>query len=150
EAAPPHASELLETEMFRVVEWLEDRAKALLEDSTDDTSSSEAAGAVAPIPRLQKDGVVAIALSRAGDVRGFIKLNDCIFESDNKKANEKKKQALESVLKGATLVVDARVAGLHDGLLDPKMQIPPRTVDDEQEWLPPTDNRPVIRYRVRL
>ena len=53
EAAPPHTSEVLETETFRVVDWLTDRSKALVR-----TSNGQA--------------VRAIALSASGKVRACL------------------------------------------------------------------------------
>jgi CRISPR-associated endonuclease/helicase Cas3 len=141
EAAPPHASEVLETEMFRVIEWLESRAKALLKKNRSDE-------AIGPIQSLRRDEVAAIALTRAGDRRAVLQLDDFIYESDDKKANDRKKAELERGLAGATLVVNARIAGLRDGLLDPKMENPPPTVDGET-WLSFVDNEPVIRFQVR-
>ncbi len=150
EAAPPHTSEVLETEMFRVVEWLEQRAKALLQDSNGHTSTDRSEEATAKIPCLGTSDVAAIALSAAGDLRRVVKLDDFVFDSDDKKLNERRKAELERNLAGATLVVDARIAGLRDGLLDYRVEIPPRTADDGATWLPPIDNEPVIRFRVRV
>jgi len=41
EAAPPHASETLETETYRVIEWLEARAKAKTQEGGRDTNAVE-------------------------------------------------------------------------------------------------------------
>jgi len=43
EAAPPHASELLETETYRVIKWLADRAKALGTTPGDEDAAGQAA-----------------------------------------------------------------------------------------------------------
>lgn len=149
EAAPPHTSEVLETEMFRVVEWLEQRAKALLKKPQGNvpTDRSEEMSA-----SLRRGDVVAIALSTAGDNPRLLKLEDLAFESDDKKVNQRKQAELERKLASATLVVDVRVAGLRepDGLLDDRAESPPRTADDGETWLPLTDNEPVIRFRVRV
>jgi CRISPR-associated endonuclease/helicase Cas3 len=150
EAAPPHASEVLETEMFRVVEWLEHRAKSLLKDSNSQTSAGGLEEARAPTCCIGRGDVLAVALSAAGDLRAVLKPDDFVFESDDKKGNERKKAELERKLAGATLIVDARIAGLRDGLLDHKMEASPRTVDDGKAWLPPNDNEPVVRFRVRV
>jgi CRISPR-associated endonuclease/helicase Cas3 len=149
EAAPPHVSEALETETFRVIEWLECRAKALLKDPTGSTSKNGSDDAIIPVPRLQRDEVAAIALSSAGDVRAILRLDDLTFESDDKKANERKKGGLERDLADATLVVDARIAGLRDGLLDEKVENVPRTADDGGAWLASAGEEPVVRFRVR-
>ena len=126
EAAPPHASEKLEIETYRVVEWLTGRAAKAV------GNQSEAS--------LGRDGVVAYILSSARDWR------DTIHGSDLTKSA---KNDLQEKLANATLVIDARFGGLKDGTLDKTVDSAPRVIDDDQEWLPPQDDRPVIRFRVR-
>jgi CRISPR-associated endonuclease/helicase Cas3 len=150
EAAPPHASEALETDTFRVVNWLTARAKAYLIFSNGHVSTADAEVKGGRSPRLGKEGVAAFALSAAGDLRASLSLEDFVFESDDKKANKKRKDELDRILAGATLIIDARIAGLQDGLLDTATKEPPRTVDDGESWLPTTDKEPVVRFRVRV
>ena len=38
----------------------------------------------------------------------------------------------------------------NEGLLDSVEKKPPRTADYGQDWLPPIDGEPVVRFRVRL
>ncbi|MEX2238004.1 MAG: type I-U CRISPR-associated helicase/endonuclease Cas3 [Dehalococcoidia bacterium] len=122
EAAPPHMSEMLETETHRVVRWLNARGKALL-GNTGNAPPSEGE-------------MAAIVLSDAGDLREVLSFDHL--------ANAKQKQ----IPPGACVIVDARVAGLKEGLLDDKADDLPRTVDDGEEWLPDVDGAPVIRFRV--
>ncbi len=128
EAAPPHASEKLETETSRVVDWLVKRATVVSGRSQ----------------KFSHD-VAAYVLSAARDHRRTLKRHDL---EDNK---ENKKKLKEDILPGATLVVDARLGGLsEDGMLvDDKSDTCPRVIDDGQGWLPPQDDTPVIRFRVR-
>ena len=134
EAAPPHASEKLETETSRVVDWLVKRA-TVVSGRSQKFSHSE----------LDREDVAAYVLSAARDHRRTLKGHDL---EDNK---ENKKKLKEDILPGATLVVDARLGGLsEDGMLvDDKSDTCPRVIDDGQEWLPPQDDKPVIRFRVR-
>ncbi len=160
EAAPPHASEVLETDTFRVVNWLTARAKALINVSHSQASAAHAEGESDKSPRLGKGDVAAVALSAAGDVRVSrsavgefrigLSLENFVFESDDKKVNKKRKDELDQILAGATLVIDARIAGLQDGLLNNATKDPPRTVDDGAPWLITTDNEPSVRFRVRV
>lgn len=139
EAAPPHASEKLEIETFRVVDWLEKRTKQLFISKKTDESD---------VPLGQKD-VIAYALSPAGDYRWTLRGTNLADSSDNKKNLEELKNAK---LPGATLVVDARFGGLtEDGMLDEQADGPPRVIDDGEEWLrpPPKGNERIIRFRVR-
>ena len=133
EAAPPHASEKLETETYKVVDWLVQRA-TVVSGRSQKSSHSE----------LGREDVVAYVLSSARDHRRTLKGCDL---DDNK---ENKKKLKEDVLPGATLVVDARLGGLSkDGMLDENANRSPLAIDDGQEWLLPQDDKPVIRFRVR-
>jgi CRISPR-associated endonuclease/helicase Cas3 len=171
EAAPPHASELLETETWRVVDWLINRAEALVSQSsesaeTDEQPDPEGAilrGVSEPAPAhrepLKRTEVLAFVLSSAGDLRRPpLSLGELI--AADTKADKRIAEELKRQLAGTTLVVDARVGGLSDGLLNAKFDHGPRTLDDGGEWIVPARNRaqsdkvdasfqPVIRFRVR-
>ncbi|MGH9907013.1 MAG: helicase-related protein, partial [Pyrinomonadaceae bacterium] len=152
EAAPPHASELLETETWRVVDWLIQRATMLLSKHFEPVDVEEAADGETEQPAeasdstrermaiLERRDALAFVLSGAGDLRKTLHCGD-IIDADNKKAKEKKK-ALEELLIGSTLVVDVRLGGLRDGLLNDDVADTPPTADDGDEW-------PNIRFRVR-
>ena len=123
EAAPPHVSEKLETETRRVTDWLMSRALAVLE-----------AG------QINTDDVVAFALAPAGDLRKSYRLRDLDGGKDAKRLRD----GLERELAGTTLVVDARLKGLKDGLLDKAGSADVRTADDGGDWS--TD----VRFRIRV
>lgn len=141
EAAPLHASEMLETESYRVQNWLLKRAKAF----------NEVAGQEG---ELQSDDVVAILLGVEGNLVQSLSLQD-IARVHDMDANGKKR--FQTLLFGKTLVMDVRFGGLIDGLLNDADDTPP-TTDDGSEWLPPilifakgknkTISVPVIRFRV--
>lgn len=133
EAAPPHASEILETETFRVLKWLRKRQESLL-----DRAKKGEEG----LPG--RDDIVAFVLARDGQLHRQLQPRD--FEvHDDKDAEKKRKETLDLMLAGATLVVDARLAGLKDGLLELDESAPPRTADDGQDWL----GEGVVRFRLR-
>jgi len=152
EAAPPHASELLETETWRVVNWVIERATMLLTKRSEPVNTEEAADAEIEKPAELDDStrehmvslklrdVLAFVLSGAGDLRKTLHCGN-IIDADNKVAKEKKK-ALEKLLIGSTLVVDARVGGLRDGLLNTEVGDMPPTADDDDQW-------PNVHFRVR-
>lgn len=144
EAAPPHTSEMLETESWRVFGWLKKRA-AKLDKSPDGDKA------------LKADDVVAMLLKADGSLVRSVKLGDLLGDPKNK--NDKKRhEDIERDIKGQTLVMDARFGGLHDGLLQDETNDAPPTTDDGSEWPPPNphihekqenDNlSPVIRFRV--
>ena len=141
EAAPPHLSEKLETETGDVIKWLSKRAKMLWKASDSIDENGE---------RMTKDGVAAIVLSAAGDMRDILRLTDLdMSQAEGKEARKAKMDGLKRTLAGATLVVDARMAGLHDGRLDNKADAPPHTADDGERWLSIAGGVPVTRFRVR-
>jgi CRISPR-associated endonuclease/helicase Cas3 len=133
EAAPPHTSELLETETFRVVEWLAARAESVREQQAEQDVATDAA-------RLGREDVVAFALASDGHLRRSFTVDDLAAPAD-----KNNKKGVEEVLKGGTLIVDARLGGLKDGLLDDTEPALPRTADDGQEWL----GEGVVGFRVR-
>ena len=123
EAAPPHLSEKLETESWRVVTWMVARA-----------------GRLWKARELGGDDIVAFALAPDGELRKHYHLRD-LSECDGDK---KRRKELEKDLAEATLVVDVRFGGLKDGLLDGDADGEDvRTADDGLEW--PVD----IRFRIR-
>lgn len=91
ECAGPHLAERLETETYRVREWLQDRCEAL-----------------GGIPAATGPVTVAVLLSPFGGVRGLTVQE--ILDAN--------RDALARELAGATLLVDVRLGGLKDGLLD--------------------------------
>jgi CRISPR-associated endonuclease/helicase Cas3 len=148
EAAPPHASELLETETYHVFDWLADRTSSLLKLAAKSVASEAVANEPPP---LRRQDVVAILLDAAGDVVQTVQLDYLAFDSADKKENTRNREEVERRLKGATLVVDARLAGLgRKGLLDAASNEIPRTIDDGETWLPPMEGEEVVRFRVRL
>lgn len=132
EAAPPHASEKLETETFRVLEWLRERIKLFVRATTGEEG----------LPDCSSD-IIAFVLARDGQLRRALRIED--LEEPAAKDAEKRKGELESALSSATLVVDKRLAGLKDGLLERAENDPPRTVEDGERWL----DDGVVRFRVR-
>jgi CRISPR-associated endonuclease/helicase Cas3 len=142
EAAPLHASEILETESRRVFEWLKKRA-AKLKNIPDDEKT------------LKANDVVAMLLKRDGSLFCSLKLDDLLGDTRDDK---KRLEDIERDIKGKTLVMDARFGGLGDGLLKDDANDAPPTTDDGSEWLPPIliptkDKKgaisfPVIRFRI--
>lgn len=158
EATPPHASEKLETETSRVVEWLVARGNDCTKIFSDAKPASpddvDSVDVVESAP-FHSGEVVAVVLSSSGDLRQTLTLEELNPDDDGD---------LTRTLAGATVVVDARVAGLteKDGLLDKKASLPPLTADDYEQWTvagaagtggarpAPPDVTPMVRFRVRI
>jgi CRISPR-associated endonuclease/helicase Cas3 len=146
EAAPPHTSEQLETETHIVLDWLIERAATV----------SEADGEALPGAKQ----VVAIALGGRGEPKGWRTLSQIVAakskgKNENKqakKAREQGEKELKKLLVGATLVIDARLGGLTDGLLSEKTNTPAEASDDgSTTWLarPDVAHVPVTGFRIR-
>lgn len=148
DAAPPHTSEQLETETHLVLEWLIERAAA----------NSEATGEEA---LLDAQKVVAIALGGRGELKGWCTLSQIAAakskgKNENKKAKKAREQGvkeLEKLLVGATLVIDARLGGLTDGLLSEQTDTTAEASDDGSTiWIarPDVADVPVTGFRIRV
>ena len=137
EAAPPHASEKLETETHRVVDWLIKHAKKNFSDESLKRDGDQDSV-------LRCEAVMAYILSPSMDLRDVLRGEKLI--SKDKKA----KESLMQSLNGGTLVMDSRFGGLSkEGMLDQNTSGSPRVIDDGGEWLSSQSNAsPVIRFRV--
>lgn len=99
-AAPPHLKEKLETETSRVIKWLDERSKSLAKGR----AAMEATDSTA----VGKHTVVGLLLKGAS-------VTELRFaDLDDKSGRERLSRALQ----GATLLLDARIGGLRQGLLD--------------------------------
>ena len=143
DAAPPHSSELLETETWRVVIWLKTRAEAIQKS----LAGAKMTANDATTPPLAHNEKFAIVLDNDGEPSGpALTVASLLADLDGKKT----KDALERRLADSTLVVNARFAGLSDdGLLDESEETAPQTLDGSKDWLPAIKDEPAIRFRVR-
>lgn len=160
EAAPPHVSEGLETETWRVTDWLVSCAEKLTATSREhraavaepvsENTNPEEADESHPehAATLHRNDIVAFALSPAGDLRKKFLLKD--FMATDKKEAKSIKDNLQRSLFGATLVVDTRLGGLNPaGMLEAGGGDEMRTADDGAPWLVQKGGTPAIRFRVR-
>lgn len=115
EAAPLHLSEQLESDTFHVNTWLRERCANLLNE------------------RGSPD-VIGFVLSPSGDLVETLELKDFAVRDDKSKTRrlEDKLQRMGN----AQLVVDARVRGLKDGLLNSDSSDDPDTADSCADWFP--------------
>ncbi len=141
EAAPPHESEKLETETFRVMDWLQARAKPSRGKATDadePETESDGSGAGNEQPdvttnqktrRLKPDDIAAFLLSSSGDYLRYFTLRDL---GEPRKGAAK--DNFDKLLSGRILVLDARNGGLSGGLLKADHAEAPTTVDADESW----------------
>lgn len=142
EAAPIHTSETLETESYRVFDWLKKRAAKLDKMAGD--------------KKILKSGdVIAMLLKPDGDWVRSIKLADLLGDTKDK-GDKKLLEEIEHEIKGKTLVIDAHFGGLADGLLKDDAGDVGFTTDGyeawtttgDKAWMESGDGKPVIRFRV--
>ena len=150
EAAPPHESEKLETEAYRVAEWLQSRASLLLgreepaseeqnvgadSDSetlaTDgtETGEAEARSAAPQAMGLRPNDLVAFVLGSDDGYAAHYLLGDLALE----RKDEAKKNFYGGLV-GKTFVLDVRFGGLEDGLLKDKGNNHLPTADASDDW----------------
>ena len=136
EVASPHAAERLETETWRVVEWLRKRTRKLTKTleagrrgerkldaaKTDDDARPTATADADPTAPLHPEAPVAFVLDSGGKPDGVLSLKQV--------ASDLPVKDLERRLMGRLLVMDARVCGLRDGLLDAGEGKPVPTTED--------------------
>ena len=136
EAAPLHVSETLETESWRVMKWLKERAAKLDKIPDEDR-------------KLKENDVVAMLLKIDGSLVRSVKLGDLLGDTKDKGA-KKLLDEIERDIKGKSLVMDARFGGLQSGLLKNDINDAPLTADDnnDNEWMESGDGKPVIRFRI--
>lgn len=125
EAAPPHTTELLETETRSIVDWLVKRAAALMK--TQETATGEDA------VRADRGAVVMVMDSKnqlkrvAG--RWLQWTLAALAELDE---NKKGRETFETELRGCTIVVSAALGGLDkDGMLDDSCDDEAHAIDTE-------------------
>lgn len=113
EAAPPHLTEKLQTEAWRVVKWLSARAEKLTK--TIQTGVDSTGGEIFALSRVERESVVAVALDQSGHFTKAFRLADLHPEGNAKKHAD----SLVRMLRDRILIVDARLGGLSAaGLLD--------------------------------
>lgn len=171
EAAPPHASEKLEIETYLVLDWLIARAsspKPKPSKSVEDLLEKRASNAdklsekqhqslneydaqiQAYNARPRDQDVVVVGLTSHGEVKGWRTLKQLQVPKGD--LGKKARDQLEELLIGATLLVDARLGGLTDGLLDDKVDTIAKAADAvDAEWLarPDATKVPITGFRIR-
>ena len=144
--APVHATERLETESHRVVEWLLHRVRVTRQARRSALTSSNHDAAIGEeTPRTEKaDGdrndlgpapiselaPVCFLMDSAGDLRDSWTLNDL-----DARRRRPDRDEFTRTLGGGTLVVDARLGGLdRDGMLSEEEAGPTPAADDDERW----------------
>ena len=155
DAAPLQTVELLETETGRVVDWLKKRAGRLIKD----VNAFEAQHNLVESRAEDNDNSTAAAADGRGDLRAPLsshspiaflmnargKFEDTLSLSLAARSNTRE---LNQKLAGRRLIVDARLKGLDDGLLDTNTNNPVPTIDNDWCNSEHPDDSPTIRARL--
>ena len=139
EAAPLQTEELLETETRRVVEWLKKRVRSTLKtlERNPEESADVTTEGLQPITPTTP---IAFPLNGSGGSE----LPFSLQEVDQLGQNQ-----LESRLAGRRLVVDARLGGIAEGLLDSGCNECASTIEDN--WGKPEEAKDEnLRFRIHL
>ena len=148
--APVHATERLEAASSRVFDWMLKRAAQVAKRPQDHD------------PAIRDHEVVVIAIDRAGEHRANLVLRELqqlaaparSLQKDELRLRDRdKKQWRDRHLLGVTLVVDQRLCGVHDGMLDEKCETAATTADADEDWrgwknLATDGSSPLIGFRV--
>ena len=148
--APIHATERLEAGSGRVFDWL---LKRIVHVGKRDADHDLA---------VKGEEIVVVLIDRAGDhiaswtmreLQRFAASAKSLSKDEQRQRDRRKKEWRDRHLPGATLVVDARIGGLRDGMLYEKAEAAAATADADESWRSLPDpsaesSRPLIGFRV--
>lgn len=135
DAAAPHETEKLETETWRVAEWMTKRRQNPATATADaaDAPGTDDDAVHAAVPPLDVAGFV---LAADGSVEGRMESAHYVMPDRSISLSDKSaKDNVVRLLGGRTLIVDARLGGLdEDGLLDDSAGSAAPTADADDAW----------------
>lgn len=149
--APPHSTEQIEAVSSRVLEWLLKSAARVAKLDKSDASA------------VQGQDIVAVLLDRSGAFLESLKMADLEFlcapaknlsKSAQRRRDSRKKDLRERNLPGAMLILDARIGGLRDGMLDETAKAEATVADSDPTWremkqdVDGDRSAPLLGYRV--
>jgi CRISPR-associated endonuclease/helicase Cas3 len=135
EAADPHLSERLETETWRVLDWLSKRVDSL------QPPSAEEAGLWRSQRPLRSTDVVAIILDTPSGKHVALSASDF--------ADKRRRDNIDRALRHATLIVDCRLGGLAGGLLKNDADEAARDVTEIDVDVQAEGAQRIVPFRVR-
>ena len=148
--APIHATERLEAGSGRVFEWL---LKRIVHVGKRDQDHDLA---------VKGEEIVVVLIDRAGDHIASSTMRELqrlaasaksMSKDEQRQRDRRKKAWRDRHLPGATLIVDARIGGVHEGMLKEKAETAAATADADESWRSLPDpsaesSRPLIGFRV--
>ena len=150
EVAPLQSDELLETETWRVMEWLKERSRKLMkapdrgtvrqrsQNGNGKENSAEVPDDLDLLQPLGQDTPIAFLLTQGGKLKKELSLKQILQEKD-----------LNRDLSGQRLVMDARFGGIDNGLLNDKQNESALTIEDDWgKYDPSKEELPPLRVRL--
>ena len=149
--APVHATERLEAASSRVFDWLLKRVGQVAKRNPDHEMA------------VGDEEVVAVLLDWTGEHVAEAKFNRLrhlaapakgMSRGEQRDRDRRKREWRDRVLPGALLVVDSRLCGLRDGMLDERSECRVAAADADEGWREEREDasaelpRPLIRFRV--
>lgn len=140
EAAPPHLSEMLETEAWHAAEWLVTRAKRAIVEVEKREKTKETGP-------LSRDSVVLFVLNAKDELDADERSDNGVLSLRHLaelgiKGKERERKAFTKSVMGRTLVIASDLGGLKDGMLRDEEDDVPSAMDTDGTW----EQRP---FRVR-
>ena len=152
--APIQATEKLEAASSRAFDWLLKRGVRFTK-ARDDAE-----------PAIRPWEIVAVVMNQAGECIESARLSELQYlaksagnfsdKRELRERNRSKDKWVRRTLPGGLLVVDARLGGLRDGMLDEKCNSKATAADGDEGWVqgpeaPSSDaSRPLIKFRVEV
>ena len=146
--APAHATEKLEAGTDRVVDWLLKRVARIAKRGTTGMDDGDIVAIL-----LDRDGTLVESAS-LGHLKYLAEPARSMTKAQGRVRNRRKDE-WKRELRGRLLVVDKRICGCREGMLDDKCDRDVPTADADERWRSVTEDassetsRPIIRFRVR-
>ena len=150
-SAPIHATEKLEAVSSRVFDWLLKRAVQVAKRDEDHDLA------------VTGDEIVVILIDRAGEHVENARLSELqrlaasvknLSKSEQRQRDRRKQDWRDRHLPGGTLIVDARICGLCDGMLNEKSDLNVATADADERWTAMKEDasvepsRPLVKFLI--
>ena len=131
QAAPIHVTERLEARSSTVMNWLLERSTRL---STRSEDHDLAIGGTEIVAMLLDRAGEHVATAKLHELRWLAAPTKSLSNRERVQRDKRKKEWTNRLLPGTTLVVDSRIGGLRDGMLDDACESEATSADADDAW----------------